>query len=78
MHGSSIQYTEYVEDCDLSFTIITDHDWKTEHLAAIMYTGEQNGTGGNRRMGFGKFTVTQFDALHEAPKKARARTLKSA
>lgn len=61
--GSGIQYEEYVEDAKVSFTVITDHDFSNKEWAAIWTAGEQNGIGASRSQGFGRYEVTQWDAL---------------
>lgn len=59
--GSSIQYTEYVEDAKIDFTVETDHDFTAEQWAMIWTTGERNGLGSSRSQGYGKFTVTRWE-----------------
>lgn len=60
-HGSSIQYTEYVEDAHLSFTVITDHDFGDKEWAAIWLTAENNGIGASRSQGYGTFKVVKWE-----------------
>lgn len=57
-----IQYTEYVTDAKLSFTVIADHDFKDEEWAVLWMTAEQQGLGAMRSQGFGRFVVTGWEA----------------
>lgn len=59
--GTGIQYEEYVEDADISFTTVTDHQFTDEQWAMIWLTGEQQGIGASRSQGYGRFTVTAWD-----------------
>lgn len=59
--GSSIQYTEYVEDVKLDFTVITDHDFTRKEWAAIWLTGERNGLGASRSQGYGTYEVIAWE-----------------
>lgn len=58
---TGIQYTEYVSDARLSFTVLTDWDFTPEQWAMIWLTGEQQGIGGSRSQGFGRYEVTRWD-----------------
>ncbi|GAA0975904.1 hypothetical protein Q7689_00550 [Nocardiopsis tropica] len=60
--GTGIQYEEYVSDARVDFTVITDHDFTAEQWALIWLTGEQQGIGASRSQGFGRYTVTRWDA----------------
>lgn len=66
--GSGIQYEEYCDDVTIDFTIMTDHDFSAEEWALIFLTGEQQGIGASRSQGFGRYSVTAWDAVR-APKK---------
>lgn len=68
-YGSAPHYKEYVTDCDIHFTVITDYDFKPEHWAQIWLTGEQQGIGASRSAGFGRYTVTKWEAVNTSPKK---------
>jgi hypothetical protein len=59
--GSSIHYAEYAEFVDLSFTVISDHDFTTEQWGMLWATAEMEGTGASRSQGFGTFKVTRWD-----------------
>lgn len=62
-HGTSIQYEEYVDECDLSFTVVTDHDFAEREWAMLWLTGQFQGIGASRSQGFGRYTVTRWDVL---------------
>ena len=59
--GSGIQYEEYVEDAQLDFTVIADHDFSEKEWAAIWTSGEQQGIGASRSQGYGRYEVTRWD-----------------
>lgn len=58
---TGIQYTEYVSDAKLSFTVWTDWKFSEEDWAMIWLTGEQQGIGGSRSQGFGRYRVTKWE-----------------
>lgn len=59
--GTSIQYTEYVENAELSFTVVTDWEITDEQWAALWLTAEMNGVGASRSQGYGTFKVTRWE-----------------
>lgn len=61
--GTGIQYEEYVEDCKVSFTVITDHKFAEEEWAMIWLTGEQQGLGASRSQGFGRYTIVGWSQI---------------
>lgn len=61
--GTGIQYEEYVENCQVSFTVISDHPFTQEEWAMIWLTGEQQGLGASRSQGFGRYQVVEFVQL---------------
>lgn len=61
--GSSIQYEEYVTDAQLNFTVKTDYPFTREQWAMIWLTGQEQGVGSSRSQGFGRYEVTQWDAV---------------
>jgi hypothetical protein len=61
--GSGIQYTEYITDAKLSFTVVTDHDFTEREWAHIWLTAEQNGIGASRSQGYGRFDVTTWERI---------------
>lgn len=60
--GTGIQYEEYVDDAKIDFTVVTDHDFTAEHWAMLWLTGEQQGIGATRSQGYGRYTVTRWEA----------------
>jgi hypothetical protein len=64
--GSGIQYEEYVEDAKIQFTILTDVDFTAEQWAMLWLTGEQQGLGATRSMGYGRYTVTDWKRIKSA------------
>lgn len=74
-YGSAPHYKEYVENCDIHFTVITDYDFLPEHWAQIWLTGEEQGIGASRSAGFGRYTVTRWEQVNAKPK-TRAKTAK--
>ncbi len=67
---SAIQYTDYVEDAVVDFTVETDHLFSEEDWAAIWLKGERNGLGAARKMGYGRYEVTRWE-LDDAPPRRR-------
>lgn len=60
--GTGIQYEEYVDDAKFDFTVVTDHAFTPEHWAMLWLTGEQQGIGATRSQGYGRYTVTRWEA----------------
>jgi hypothetical protein len=60
---SAIQYTDYVEDAKVDFTVETDWEFSDEDWAAIWTTGERNGLGAARKMGYGTYEVTKWELM---------------
>lgn len=58
---TGIQNTEYVEDADIDFTVISDWDFTDRQWAAIWNTGSYQGFGAQRSQGHGRYTVTRWD-----------------
>ena len=74
---SAIQYQEYVNKAEISFTVVTDHPFTEEQWAMIWTTGEQNGLGAGRSQGYGTYNVTQWDKkVNEAAAKRLAKKSK--
>jgi len=63
---SAIQYTDVVYDAKVDFTVETDWEFEEEDWAAIWQTGERNGLGSARKMGYGRYEVTQWKRLKVA------------
>jgi hypothetical protein len=60
---SAIQNTDYVDDAKIDFTVETDWDFDPEEWAAIWTTGEREGLGAARKMGYGRYEVVRWEAL---------------
>lgn len=61
--GSGIQYEEYVDDAEIDFTVITDHEFSDEQWAMIWLTGQQQGVGASRSQGYGRYEVTRWERV---------------
>lgn len=61
--GSGIQYTEFVEEAKLGFTVESDWDFSEEQWAAIWLTGQRQGLGAVRSQGRGRYEVTSWERL---------------
>lgn len=61
--GSGIQYEEYVTDAEIRFTVTTDYDFTEEQWAMLWLTGQQQGIGATRSMGFGRYEVIKWDRI---------------
>jgi hypothetical protein len=61
--GSGIQYEEYVDDAELSFTVTTDYDFQAQEWAMLWLTAEQNGLGASRSQGYGRFDVVDWKKI---------------
>lgn len=59
--GSGIQYEEYASECDIEFTVRTDHDFSREEWAMIWLTGQEQGIGASRSQGFGRYTLIRWE-----------------
>jgi hypothetical protein len=63
--GSGIQYEEYVDDVDVSFTVATDHAFTEEQWGLLWLTGEQQGIGATRSQGYGRYKVVEWDPIKQ-------------
>ncbi len=63
---TGIQYTEYVDDTEVSFTVISDWPFSEQEWAMIWLTGGQQGLGASRSQGYGRYRVTEFRQLPTA------------
>lgn len=61
--GDSIQYQEYVNNCKIKFTVVSDHPWTPKEWAMIWTTGQHNGLGASRSQGYGTYSVVKWDRL---------------
>lgn len=59
--GTGIQYTEYVDEAKIDFTVKSDYDFKAEEWAHLWLTGEQQGIGAQRSQGYGRYEVTRWE-----------------
>ncbi len=59
--GTGIQYEEYVENAEIDFTVVTDHDFTDKEWAMLWTTGEKQGIGATRSQGYGVYEVTRWD-----------------
>ena len=66
---SAIQYTDYVEDAKVEFTVETDWEFSDDEWATIWTTGEREGIGAARKMGYGRYDVTRWERIAENPGK---------
>jgi hypothetical protein len=60
---TGIQYTEYVTDAIVAFTILSDYEWTREEWGAIWLTGGNQGIGASRSQGYGRYTVRAWDMI---------------
>jgi hypothetical protein len=58
--GSGIQYEEYVVNAEIHFTVAADAEFSDEQWALLWLTGEQQGIGATRSMGYGRYAVTRW------------------
>lgn len=65
---TGIQYTEYVTNAVVGFTVLSDWNFKDGEWATIWITGGFLGIGASRSQNYGRYTVTKWDKL--ATKKA--------
>lgn len=56
-----IQMTEFCNDVDISFRVISDWDFTDENWAMIWLTGQEQGLGACRSQGFGRYKVTSWE-----------------
>lgn len=58
--GAGIQYEEYVTEAKVSFHVLTDNKFTKEQWAQLWLTGEQQGVGASRSLGFGTYEVIEW------------------
>lgn len=61
--GNAIQYEEYVEDCYIDFTVMTDHKFDDRFWSMMWLTAEQQGLGASRSQGFGRFSLRRWEQV---------------
>lgn len=64
--GTGIQYEEYVENCEVAFTVVSDHEFTAKQWAALWLTGQKQGLGASRSQGFGTYKVTSWEKVKAA------------
>lgn len=69
---TGIQYTEYVENAIVGFTVVSDYDFKHDEWATIWVTGGNQGIGASRSQGYGRYTVTRWDQMSSGKKPVAA------
>jgi hypothetical protein len=60
---TGIQYTEFVENAVIEFTVVSDYDFSEKEWAAMWITGGNQGIGAGRSQGYGKFNITKWEKL---------------
>lgn len=60
---TGIQYTEYVDNAEVHFTIHSDYAFTEKEWATIWLTGGQQGIGASRSQGYGRYVVTEWRKL---------------
>jgi hypothetical protein len=76
--GSSIQYQEYVSNCYVDFTVITDHPFTTKDWAMLWTSGELQGLGASRSQGYGTYAVTRWEQIAKQPTQIAMKKAKEA
>lgn len=66
---TGIQYTEYVENAVVGFTVVSDYPWKHSEWATMLVTGGNQGIGASRSQGYGRYVVTKWESLGEGKTK---------
>jgi hypothetical protein len=61
--GAGIQYEEMVHDAIVTFTIVADYEFSDKEWAQIWLTGEKQGLGATRSMGYGTYRIEEWDQL---------------
>lgn len=60
---TGIQYTEYVTDAIIGFTILSDYAWTREEWGAIWLTGGNQGIGASRSQGYGRYNIIEWEMI---------------
>lgn len=60
-----IQMTEFCEGVDIAFRVISDWDFAEKDWAMLWLTGAEQGLGACRSQGYGRYTVTGWEAIHK-------------
>jgi hypothetical protein len=61
--GAGIQYEEMVHDAIVTFTIVADYEFSDKEWAQIWLTGEKQGLGATRSMGYGTYRIEEWTQL---------------
>jgi hypothetical protein len=61
--GAGIQYEELVHDAVVNFTVIADYEFSEKEWAQIWLTGEHQGLGATRSMGYGVYRVEEWEQI---------------
>lgn len=61
--GTGIQYEEFVTNAEVNFTLVTDHPFSEKDWANIWLTGEKQGLGATRSMGYGTYEITRWEQV---------------
>lgn len=61
--GAGIQYEEMVHDAIVRFTAVCDFEFTEQQWAKIWLTGEKQGLGATRSMGYGVYRVEEWTQL---------------
>lgn len=62
-YGTGVCVEEVVHDVKLTATVRTDYDFAERDWAMIWLTAQEQGLGASRSQGYGRFTVTEWEAL---------------
>jgi hypothetical protein len=76
--GTGIQYEEYVNDAEITFTVESDHPFTEKDWAMIWLTGEKQGLGATRSQGYGTYTVEKWESIGKPIPKVRKAATKAA
>lgn len=61
--GSGIQLEEVVENAEVTFHVLTDHDYTEAQWGELFVTAELNGLGAARSQGYGTFVTVAFSKV---------------
>lgn len=75
---TGIQYTEYVKDAVVDFTIASDWPFSDQEWAAMWLTGGNQGIGASRSQGYGRYKLIQWDMVGKGKRIMADKTAKAA
>lgn len=61
--GAGIQYEEMVHGAVVNFTVVCDYEFSEKDWATIWLTGERQGLGATRSMGYGTYRIEKWEQL---------------